>query len=70
MNDVWRRKHNNELHELYDEPDILNFIKIGRLQWAWHLIRIPDDRPAKEHFNLIQGEVECVEDRVPDVRIT
>ena len=28
-NDEWRIKYNNELYELYGEPDIVTYIKIG-----------------------------------------
>ena len=45
-NDGWRIKYNNELYELHGEPDIVTYIKIGRFQWAGHLIRMEDERPA------------------------
>jgi hypothetical protein len=30
-NGVWRKKCNHELHELFNEPDIVRYIKINRL---------------------------------------
>jgi hypothetical protein len=34
----WRLRHNKEFYELLDGPDIVNFIKFGRLQWACHIV--------------------------------
>jgi hypothetical protein len=30
----WRRLHNEELYALYSSPNIIRFIKSGRLRWA------------------------------------
>ena len=54
-NDEWRIKHNNELYELYGEPDIVTYIKIESLQWAGHLIWMEDERPAKRAFQSNPG---------------
>jgi hypothetical protein len=35
--------YNNELYELFSEPDIVKTIKIGRLREASHVIRMLDD---------------------------
>jgi hypothetical protein len=34
----WRRRYNFELHKLYDEPDLVKYIKINTLKWAGHVI--------------------------------
>jgi hypothetical protein len=31
---VWRRLHNEELHNLYASPDIIGVIKSRRMMWA------------------------------------
>ncbi|GFX29286.1 uncharacterized protein TNCV_3218201 [Trichonephila clavipes] len=35
----------------YKESDIVNFIKIQRIKWAGHVIRMKEDRTAKKVFN-------------------
>ncbi|KAJ4428394.1 hypothetical protein ANN_24414 [Periplaneta americana] len=37
------------------EPDIITVLKIGRLQWAGHLVRMDDTRPAKRAFTSNPG---------------
>ena len=54
-NDERRIKYNNELYELYGEPDIVIYIKVGRLQWAGHLIMMEDERPTKTAFQSNPG---------------
>ncbi|CAG9827498.1 unnamed protein product [Diabrotica balteata] len=36
-NGVWRRRYNFELYKIYQEPDIVKHIKIGRLRWVGHV---------------------------------
>jgi hypothetical protein len=36
----WCPRWNNELYSLYKEPDIVEGIKIRRLEWAGHIIRM------------------------------
>jgi hypothetical protein len=31
---VWRKGHDNELYELFNESDIVEYIKINRLGWT------------------------------------
>lgn len=40
----WRRRFNHELYELYGEPDIVKFIKINRLRWFGHVLRMGEER--------------------------
>jgi len=39
-NGEWRIKYNNELYTLYTESDTVTYIKINRLKWAGHVIRM------------------------------
>jgi hypothetical protein len=34
---VWRKLHNEELHDLYSSPNIVRVIKPRRLGWAGHV---------------------------------
>lgn len=41
---VWRRRVNAELQNLYEDTDIVRFIKIGRLRWLGHTERMSATR--------------------------
>jgi hypothetical protein len=43
-----RRRHNKELCELLDGPDIVKFITFKRLKWAGHIIRMDNSRIPKK----------------------
>lgn len=43
----WRTRMNHELHRLLGEPPIVHTAKVGRLRWAGHVMRMPDDSPVK-----------------------
>jgi hypothetical protein len=47
-NGVWRKRHNHELYKLFNEPDIVKYIKINRLGWAGHVIRMDNNRTVKK----------------------
>lgn len=38
----WRIRKNRELYDIYDEPDVVRFIKLGRLRWAGHVARMDE----------------------------
>ena len=40
MTGEWRRLHNEELHRLYDSPDVERIMKSRRLRWAGHVARM------------------------------
>jgi hypothetical protein len=40
----WRLRHNKELYALLDGPDVVKFIKVKRLQWTGHIIRMDNSR--------------------------
>jgi hypothetical protein len=45
-NGEWIIKYNNEIYTLYKESDTVTYIKINRLRWAGHVIRLEEQRPA------------------------
>jgi hypothetical protein len=47
---VWRKRYNHELYELFNEPDIVRYIKINRLGGARHVICMSNNRTAKKVF--------------------
>jgi hypothetical protein len=47
----WRRRYNFELYKLYDESDLAKCIKINRLKWAGHVMRMDNNRITKRMFN-------------------
>jgi len=47
----WRPRWNSELYSLYKEPNIVEDIKIRRLGWASHIIRMEEERIPKKVLN-------------------
>ncbi|GFS73312.1 uncharacterized protein TNCV_4711921 [Trichonephila clavipes] len=45
---TWQRRSNFELYQSYKESDIVNFIKIQRIKWAGHIVRMDVDRTTKK----------------------
>jgi len=43
----WRPRWNNELYSLYKEPNIVEDIKIRKLEWVGHIIRVEERIPKK-----------------------
>jgi hypothetical protein len=41
---VWRKLHNEELHDLRSSPTIMQAIKLIRIRWAWHVARMGKGR--------------------------
>ncbi|GFV90152.1 uncharacterized protein TNCV_4378681 [Trichonephila clavipes] len=50
-NRTWRRRSNLELYRSYNESGIVNFIKLQRIKWAGHVIRMNEDHTSKKVFN-------------------
>jgi hypothetical protein len=56
INNCWRRRHNNELIQLYGDLDMISFIRINRLRWIGHVNRKDNKRMAIQVFaNQPQG---------------
>ena len=43
-NGTWRKRYNYELYEIFNEPNIVNHIKVKRPAWAGHLVCVNNDR--------------------------
>jgi transcription termination factor 2 len=48
---VWRIRSNLEIQNMYKSPDIVTEIKLRRLEWLGHVIRMEDTRLPKMVFN-------------------
>jgi hypothetical protein len=48
VGEVWRRRSNEEVYSMYEHPDVVTIIKIGRLRWAGHLIRAEEAYPPRK----------------------
>jgi hypothetical protein len=42
--------------KFYDEYDVVQCIKLGRLTWAGHVLRIEEGDPARKSFVLNRGK--------------
>lgn len=55
--DRWRIRYNEEIYDMYKDIKVTTFIKIQRLQWAGHLIRMDENRiPKKVLQQTIYGK--------------
>ena len=45
---TWRSRYNEELYRLNDETDLVTTIRITRLRWAGHIVRMDDNLPCKK----------------------
>jgi hypothetical protein len=59
-NGVWRKRYNCELCDTFNETDIVNCIKVKRLAWAGHVVRINSDRTLKNTFSTKLERVRAV----------
>jgi hypothetical protein len=46
----WRIRTNDEMQVVYRQPNIVTTIKVRRLEWAGHVVRMSDDRTVKKVF--------------------
>ena len=44
----WRFHYNSELYSIYTDPDIIKTIKISKLHWTGHIMRMPEENPVKK----------------------
>ncbi|GFU92399.1 uncharacterized protein TNCV_824251 [Trichonephila clavipes] len=49
--ETWQRRSNLEPYQSYKESDIVNFIKIQRIKWSGHVVRMNKDCTNKKVFN-------------------
>jgi hypothetical protein len=40
------------LYKLFNEPDIIGYIKAKRLEWAGHVVSTSENRTVKKIFNI------------------
>jgi len=45
---IWRSRYNEELYRLYDETDLVTTIRITRLRWVGHIVRMQDNLPCNK----------------------
>ena len=50
-NEIWRKRYNYELYEIFSDSNIVNYIKVKRLAWAGHLMCMNDNRTMNKIFN-------------------
>ena len=50
-NEIWRKRYNYELYEIFNDSNIVSYIKVKRLAWAGHLMLMNDDRTVTKIFN-------------------
>jgi hypothetical protein len=62
-NETWLRRYDLELYETFNEPNIVNYVKVKRLAWAGPLVHMNNDRTLKKIFNTKPDGVRRVEDR-------
>jgi hypothetical protein len=41
---IWRKLHNDELHNLYSSPNVVRVIKSKRMKWAGNVARMGEGR--------------------------
>lgn len=46
---VWRSRHNKEISAAY-RPSLSNYIRIQRLKWLRHLVRIQENRVERKVY--------------------
>jgi hypothetical protein len=54
--DQWRCRYNKQLCDLFKEPRLSVIIKIGRLRWAGHVIRMEENSmPRRLMYTQSEG---------------
>jgi hypothetical protein len=52
---LWRKLHNDEIHDLYSSPNIVRMIKSRRMRWADHVARMGEGRDV---YRVLVGRPE------------
>jgi hypothetical protein len=63
---VWRKLHNEELHNLYSSPSLIRVIKSSRMRWAGHAARMGGGRMHIGYWWESQKERDHWEDQDVD----
>jgi hypothetical protein len=50
-NGAWRKRYNQELYDLFNEPDIVKYITLNRFGWARQVIRMDTNTTVNKVFN-------------------
>ena len=50
-----RIRYNSELYSIYTNSDIIKTIKISKVLWAGHIMRMPEENPVKK-LTLLRRE--------------
>jgi hypothetical protein len=50
-NGTWKSRYNYELFKLFNESNIIVYIKVKRLEWAGYLMGASENRIIKKIFN-------------------
>jgi hypothetical protein len=45
---IWRSRYIEKLYRLYDETDLVTTVRITRLRWAGHTVRMQENLPCKK----------------------
>jgi hypothetical protein len=53
---LWKKLHNNELHNLYSSLNIVRVIKSKRMRWVGHVARMREGRGV---YRFLIGRPEC-----------
>lgn len=59
---MWRKRYNHVLYVLFNEPDIVKYIKVNRMGWAGHVMRMGNNGRVKKSLILGQKEQGGLED--------
>ena len=51
----WRKRHNEELNDLYSSPNIVRVIKLRRMRWVGHIARMGEERGV---YRVLVGKPE------------
>jgi hypothetical protein len=60
INDIWRRRNNSELMNLYEDVDIVSFIRLSRPRRIGHVNRMHKERKV---FNIFYNQPQCTQAR-------
>ena len=46
-NGMWWIRYNDEIFNLYSEPNIVNIIKVAKLRWIGHIMRMEEENTTR-----------------------